>query len=110
VSWETALFQIIRWPWDLYGSVMGVATVLRRRSVTFRVTPKGGAKPTSLSCTLLTPYISVMVVTFLPTLLVSDAGAAKGYFFFLIMSQVVYVTALLNIVWIHCHEADKESR
>lgn len=104
LSWEVALFQLIRWPWVVYGSLMGVVMAVRRRHVVFRVTPKGARHPASLSWRILLPYALVVVLTSLPALLVEDARDAKGYYFFLILSQVVYMTALFSIVLIHFHE------
>lgn len=104
-SWELALFQIIRWPWTVYGSLMGIVTVVRQRTTEFRVTPKGAQAPLTLAWGILTPYLLVAVASFLPALLVQDAGEANGYFFFLLISQVVYVTAFFSIVLIHFHEA-----
>ena len=107
-TWEMGLFQVIRWPWAAYGSIMGLVMVVCRRNVAFRVTPKGTEHPASLPWKVLTPYIAVLVLTWLPTLFVKDAGAAEGYFFFLILSQVVYSLALLLIVLIHRHEVTKQ--
>jgi cellulose synthase (UDP-forming) len=110
LSWEAALFQLVRWPWAIYGSLMGVVMVVRRHTVTFRVTPKGDTRPTSLHWSLLFPYIAVVVISFFPMLVVGDAGPANGYFFFLILSQVVYVLALYSIVLIHRHETSQLQR
>jgi len=104
LNWEVGLFQIIRWPWVVYGSLMGVMMAIRRRPVVFRVTPKGTQHPISLSWRILLPYVLVVISSFLPALLVEDAGDAKGYYFFLILSQIIYVTALFSIVLIHFHE------
>ena len=104
LSWEAVLFQLVRWPWAVYGSFMGVLVVIRQRNVVFRVTPKGATHPVSLRWGVLFPYIVVVVLSFFPALLVGDAGEASGYYFFLILSQVLYVLALFCIVLIHRHE------
>jgi cellulose synthase (UDP-forming) len=109
-SWEVALFQVIRWPWAVYGSLTGVITAFRPRQVDFRVTPKGTRHARALQWRILLPYMTVVVVSFLPSLWTADAGAANGYYFFLIVSQLVYVTALLSIVWIHRYEVTKRNR
>jgi cellulose synthase (UDP-forming) len=104
LSWEAALFQIVRWPWSLYGSLMGVWMVLNNKTVIFRVTPKGAQKPTSLSWQILVPYMVILMLTYLPTVLVADAGRASGYYFFLILTQVSYTVALFCLVLVHCYE------
>lgn len=104
ITWETVLFQVIRWPWALWGSLMGVAIAIHTRDVVFRVTPKGACHPVSMRWKILAPYLWIVVLSFLPTLMVDNAGAATGYFFFLILNQVTYVSALFCIVLIHRHE------
>lgn len=103
-SWEVGLFQVIRWPWVVYGSCMGILAAIGRRQMPFRVTPKGVRPPVSLSWKVLTPYLAVVVLSFLPPVLVENPGDARGYCLFLILSQLIYLTALFSIVLIHCHE------
>ncbi len=109
LSWESALFQIVRWPWALYGSLMGVWMVVRKQHVEFRVTPKGAIAPTSLPWKVLAPYVAVLVFTFVPTILVRDAGRATGYYFFVILTQVFYAAALFSLVLVHRHEVERNS-
>ena len=103
-SWEVGLFQIVRWPWVVYGTTMGVITTLTGKNVEFRVTPKGGENSMSLQWRLLLPYCAIVILTFLPTLFVQDAGMAQGYFFFNIIAQVMYVAALFGIVLVNRYE------
>lgn len=110
LSWELALFQVIRWPWVLYGSLMGVMMAIRKKNVVFRITPKGAKHPESLPWKILLPNIVVVVFSFLPSLIVADAGTANGYFFFLIVAQLVYVLALLSMVLVHRYEVTKIDR
>jgi cellulose synthase (UDP-forming) len=109
-SWEAVLFQLVRWPWAVYGSLMGVVMVVRQRNVEFRVTPKGVSHPESLRWRVLLPYIVVVVLSCIPVLLVGDAGDASGYYFFLILSQILYVLTLFSIVLIHRHEIKNLNR
>lgn len=104
LTWEMALFQVIRWPWAAYGSFMGLLMAVRGGTAIFRVTPKGAEAPASLPWCLLLPYVVVLLLTYMPTMFVDDAGAADGYFFFLILTQVVYTLALFLIILIHRHE------
>jgi cellulose synthase (UDP-forming) len=109
ICWETALFQVVRWPWAAYGSLMGIVMAIRQRHVEFRVTPKGGSVSSSLSWKVLSPYMGCLAITYAPALLVEDAGPARGYFFFLILSQIVYLAALISIVLIHRREVQRSS-
>lgn len=110
LSWEAALFQIVRWPWSFYGSVMGAYMSVRRQVVEFRVTPKGGTNRVSLPWRVLCPYIAVLLLTFIPTMVISEAGRASGYYFFIILTQVFYAIALFSLVLIHQHEVSNEKR
>lgn len=107
LSWEAPLFQIVRWPWALYGSLMGIVMAVRRCNVAFRVTPKGAMHPVSLQWKVLIPYIVVVVLSFAPVLTFEDAGDANGYYFFLIVSQALYVITLFSIVLIHRYEVTR---
>jgi hypothetical protein len=42
--------------------------------------------------------------------LMKDAGAADGYYFFLMLSQILYVVTLLSIVLIHRYEVTRSQR
>ncbi len=106
-SWEVGLFQLVRWPWVIYGTLMGVYTAVCRCHVEFRVTPKGAMHPISLSWRVLAPYIAILFITFTPTLMGCDAGSAKGYYFFLILTQLSYTTALAGVVLVHRYEVCK---
>lgn len=108
-SWEAALFQIIRWPWAVYGSLMGIVMAIRKQNVVFRVTPKGAKPALSMRWTILSPYVAIVLLSFLPALFVKDAGEARGYYFFLILAQIVYVLAMFAIVLIHRHEGAKQN-
>lgn len=108
-SWEAALFQIVRWPWVIHGSLMGIKLAIFRSKVEFRVTPKGALLQRSLSWKVIAPYIAILVVTFTPTLLGQDGGPAKGYYFFLIIIQISYIAAVAGIVLVHRHEVSKST-
>lgn len=107
ISWEGILFQLIRWPWALFGTVMGLVAVMRNKQTAFRVTPKEvGAQP-PLNWRLLSPYFAIVGISFLVSVLVPDAGSASGYHFFLITNVITYVIALIAIVRLHNHESDR---
>lgn len=107
LSWEAALFQLVRWPWALCGSMMGVWMVVRRQNIVFRVTPKGGSAPESLPWKVLAPYMGILIGTFIPVMMVRDAGRASGYYFFIILTLVSYMIALCSLVLIHRYEISR---
>ncbi len=107
-SWEAALFQVVRWPWSAYGSLMGVVMAFRQRTVEFKVTPKGSNAPRSLSWKILGPYIAIILLTFAPTLW-ARSSEADGYHYFLILSQITYWLALISLFLAHYHDTSKAS-
>jgi len=109
VSWEMILFTIIRWPWALYGSIMGVVTVLTKKQVNFKVTPKGVMARPSMKWSILCPYMAIILISFLPGIIVKDAGDANGYYLFLIMNILIYTIVLFSIIIIHKNESVKQS-
>ncbi|MDX1585928.1 MAG: glycosyltransferase [Balneolaceae bacterium] len=108
ISWEMALFQLVRWPWALYGSIMGVVMVLRSKNVIFKVTPKDAKPEFSLKWKVLLPYMLVIGLSFLPSIYIRDAGSASGYHFFLILNTIINLVVLFSIVLIHHRETQKE--
>ncbi len=104
LSWEAMLFQLMRWPWSLFGTVMGAVAALSGKTTDFKVTPKGEARPASVAWSVLMPYIAMVMMAAMPVLLIPDAGKANGYIFFLLLQAVMYVILLISIIFIHYHE------
>jgi cellulose synthase (UDP-forming) len=109
ICWEVALFMIIRWPWALYGSIMGIVMVIRKKQVHFKVTPKGANVEPSLKWPILYPYMAIILISFIPSILEEDAGDANGYYLFLILTLLMYTVALLSIIIIHKNESFKQN-
>ncbi len=109
MSWEMALFQLVRWPWALYGSIMGVINVLGSKNVEFKVTPKGTKPDPSLKWSVLVPYLLIVAFTFLPAIYIQNAGSASGYHFFLILNSAINIGVMLSIVLIHFRETKTEA-
>ena len=57
ISWETALFQLARWPWALLGCVHAVAGRIAGREFSFKITPKGRSGPAPLPTRVVPPYL-----------------------------------------------------
>lgn len=109
ICWEVALFQLVRWPWSLYGSMMGILSVARKSCMTFRVTPKGQSRSISLPWRVLFPYLAILVITFMTGIAFADAGDATGYHLFIIATQVCYSASLLGLVVVNYREAKRSN-
>ncbi len=105
VSWEMALFQLVRWPWALFGCLHALAGRLAGREFAFKVTPKGtrsGVAPVPMR--VVTPYLVLAGVSALPSLLGFDAGAARGYYTLAAINVALYTTAAAAIIALHVYE------
>lgn len=82
VSWELVLYRMIRWPWIALGVLTAVYVVVTRRSLEWKVTPKGAdALSRPLDLRVLLPPMLVVGVFVVPVMLADDPTAAGGYFF-----------------------------
>ncbi len=104
LSWEAILFQFVRWPWALIGCLHAVWGCVTGREDGFKVTPKakGGERP--LPIRVLMPFLFLSAVSLLPALLVNDAGAARGYYFWALINGAVYLLVTIAVVALHIAE------
>ncbi len=116
VSWETILFQFIRWPWVLWGVVNACISVLLNvvpRFIvgnSFKVTPKGAVRIKPLPNKVVLPYTLIVLVTsaiaVVPRFIVGNslAGEANGYYYFALVNSISYVLVLGAIILLHYWE------
>jgi cellulose synthase/poly-beta-1,6-N-acetylglucosamine synthase-like glycosyltransferase len=97
LSWEMALFQLVRWPWNLYGSFMGLVVGIMGKTPPFLVTVKGKKVKGILEPGILYTFAFLILCTFVPFFIENKNSAVDGYYFFLIMNLCIYclVTALV---------------
>jgi cellulose synthase (UDP-forming) len=103
-SWEAGLFHVLRWPWVLAGTIAAVGDSIRGTEFSFTVTPKGrtGAKPLPLIA--VAPYLMIAAVSAAATVLISDVGEARGYYWFTLANAVLYTVAAAAVVVLHRRE------
>ena len=110
MSWEIVLFQILRWPWAVYGSIMGIISVIKNHIPEFIVTPKGELKNRSLSWNILYPYYVLIIVSAIPGILIKENNNAAGYHFFLIINVLTYVILIFSILILNYNESKRQVR
>jgi cellulose synthase (UDP-forming) len=101
ISWELPLFQLVRWPWVLFGCLQSLAGWVARREFDFKVTPKGSTGPAPLSGRILAPYLLLALVSALPRTFGVNAGAAHGYYLLTTINVVLYAGAAVLIAALH---------
>jgi len=104
LSWQGTAFLFARWPWAFAGCLAAVRDWATGTFVDFRVTPKGAGPASHLPRRVLMPYAIMLVGAAVPALLVSDPGAAGGFYIFSIVNAVVYGGLLLLILVRHARE------
>ncbi len=105
-SWEVALFQIVRWPWVLYGTAMGITAAIRKKQLPFRVTPKGKVPEPGLAPKLFVPYVLILAITLVFGFAYSEAIDARGYHYFILLNATIYTSACFSILY----RQDKERK
>jgi cellulose synthase (UDP-forming) len=110
VSWEMALFQLIRWPWALMGCVHAVAGRLAGREFAFKVTPKGREGAAPLPMRVVIPYLLLALASAAPMILQVDAGEAHGYLTLAWINVALYLTASMAILTLHVREHPRDLR
>lgn len=110
VSWEMALFQLVRWPWALIGCAHAIVGRIAGREFAFKVTPKGREGVVPLPARVLAPYLILALVSASPFLLRLDAGAAGGYRKLALLNVALYLLAAVAIVGLHIHEHPRPLR
>jgi cellulose synthase (UDP-forming) len=109
-SWEIALFQLIRWPWALFGCFQAIAGRVTGREFSFKVTPKGRAGVAPLPMRVVTPYLLLALVSATPALLGLNAGRAHGYYILALINVGLYMTAAVAILGLHVYEHPRALR
>ena len=108
MSWETILFQFVRWPWVVYAVTQSIAAWYLNKQFGFKVTPKGFNGPKPLALKVLWPYLLVTGLNSGAALVVGNAGMANGYYYFTLVYSVIYTIILVAIVGLHvCENYEK---
>lgn len=104
LSWEMVLFQLVRWPWVLYGCVQSILGVLLHKEFTFKVTPKNYTDAKPLPFKVLLPYVFICVVNIVVTIFIAHPGKAAGYYYFSVLNGLIYIIVLFIVVLLHIKE------
>ncbi len=104
LSWEAMLFLLARWPWVLAGTFAAFRDWMTGTFVDFRITPKGASDVDALPLRVLAPYMSVVLLSILPVLLVQNAYQTRGFYVFAIINACFYILLVFMIVLQHARE------
>lgn len=104
ISWEAALFQIVRWPWAVIGCLNGIFDALFRTNFNFKVTPKGRDRSSPLGLLSVVPYLIIILISGFAVLNFHPGLIVEGYRWLAILDIGVYATALVVILVRHLVE------
>jgi cellulose synthase (UDP-forming) len=96
-SWEGMLFLYARWPWALWGVCAAIADTIRGTPVSFKVTPKGGAR-SALPPGVIMPYVALAAASAVPVMLFDSVLVARGFLLFALLNALIYTLALAVIL------------
>ncbi|WP_354700849.1 hypothetical protein DSM112329_01141 [Paraconexibacter sp. AEG42_29] len=104
VSWEMALFQLVRWPWALIGCAHAVAGRILGREFAFKVTPKGRTGAAQMPFRVIAPYLALSLISSAPFVLGVPTGAAHGYRTLALVNVALYLLAAIAVLVLHVAE------
>jgi beta-mannanase len=110
LSWEMALFQLVRWPWALVGCGQALAGRIAGREFSFKVTPKARTGVAPLPIVVVLPYLVLAVASATPALLRLDAGHARGYYTLALINVGLYFVAAISILVLHIKDHPRPVR
>jgi cellulose synthase/poly-beta-1,6-N-acetylglucosamine synthase-like glycosyltransferase len=94
ISWEAMLFLLLRWPWVILGVVHACISVLAKRELEFRVTPKGSKDIKPLPGRILLPYMFIVMLICICSI-VLQGGQADTYHYFALLNAFFYT----GVIW-----------
>lgn len=104
ISWETWLYTLTRWPYIARGICSALIQVVRSRTETFKVTPKGAGGLESLPVGLIVPYITISLVCSMAAIFGEMTNNAVGYVFLCIMGAFLYSFVSILVSILHARE------
>jgi hypothetical protein len=88
------------------GIFAAVRNKIRPHAVSFKVTPKGAGVVEVFPARLLTPYVSVSLISSAAALWGERAArGAPGYVFLCLLAALTYAAATILVPLLHAHEA-----
>jgi cellulose synthase (UDP-forming) len=105
VSWETAVFQILQFPWIALGVLEGLRQVLFKLPPSkIKITDKS-EKVKGLSVILFIPHFIIVALNLWAILSTSDAGDAFGYYWFSFAVVASHIVAIILAIYLTLKES-----
>ena len=105
VSWEAALFNLARWPWNLVGIAQAVIGAIRGKEYSFRVTPKTSDGLQPLPPLTVAPYGLLVAGQSAVVLGAGEGSQAFGYVLLTTSTSAIYAAVAVAVVALHIVES-----
>ncbi|MEJ5919528.1 glycosyltransferase family 2 protein [Corynebacterium sp. H78] len=106
ISWELVLYQIVRWPFLVHGTIAGARQVLTGKKTEFRVTPKAMTGVEPFAFNQLIPLLLVIYVQLIPGIWGLVADRSIGYAGLCLLGAVLYAVAAFSMPILHAAELE----
>lgn len=106
-GWESAIFQLVRWPWVLWATLDALRSSIFKKKCNWRITPKGKIEETAISLKALWPYAFIVCISGLSVHYASQNPEIKGYYWFAFLNCFAYLACIGVIVGRHISESKK---
>lgn len=110
ISWETILFQLVRWPWMVYGVMIAFFDAVFHHEFKFKVTPKGANTYKPLHIGLMLPYSAIIVLVTLSVIFTGMRPYVEGYRWLALLDCTIYAIVLVLIIHLHKKENARSTR
>lgn len=104
ISWELALYQVVRWPFLVRGAIAGLRQVITGKKTEFRVTPKSMAGIEPFAMAQVAPLFLVILVQLLPGLWGLATMRCIGYAGLCLLGAAIYGISAFALPILHAHE------
>lgn len=104
LGWESAVFQLVRWPWVLWATCDAVRTAIFKKKCIWRITPKGQSENAAVSLKAIWPYASIVGLSGLSILFAAKNPEVKGYYWFAFINCFAYLICIGIIIARHICE------
>ena len=104
LSWEVILFQLARWPWVVFAIFDAAKCTFTKRTLEWKITPKGGADAPRIPLQMLMPYILIVAGSSIISVFHPNSPFTTGYLYLTIFNVLTYVALLVIIL--ACHRVE----
>lgn len=107
LSWEGALYALVRWPFNAWGVAAALRQKFAPRTVVFKVTPKGRSGVEPLRASQLAPFLAIGWIGIAAAGFSLANDNSLGYAVLSMLSATSYITVTAALIGLHVSEASR---